>query len=912
MAVSSGGTSETKTVLTIDTTKSASSMKELRDQIKALKDQLVGLDKGTQEYSDTLVQLGEKQHEFREINEQVRMTNTDLGQTMSNLTNVLGGGVAAVQGMTSALSLMGVDMGDDNKLTQTLIKSMALLQSVSTMDKAVKSFAALTKVIKASIVATGGLGKALKALVSSNPIGLLLVAATALIGVITAIISKSKEMAKEATRALKDQMLEYFKQLTTWAQKFKQQLEEAIGVLKSGTSEEMAAYWDKNSQYMQDAAAQLANFRVHLYGLRKDYEKSMDPMKARYKAEQQYLQENAAAIINLQKQIEAEEAKSENVDQAKIKRLQAQIDQYTALNNLLLQEQSTWADVATQVSAVNSAVAAAGQMTEGEAEDLQAVYEPLLDNFLKLLDVVPGLNAEFTYWRKDGVKSVEDLQAALNQLYTNYDYIQKEFSKRGLFNMMSEQDQDRITQQFANTNARVAAAQRQAQKQRQQQYKDHLAKLLQEYNKHLEQRKKAADLARREEELAAKKANFESYSTEFDTRGVTGNSREIHEAVDNLTELQAVYQATVKQIREYIAADEEELASLEKIKSPTKEIKERIQALKDEIASYNLQLRENAQEYDENTRAANENIDALVREYQERENVAKALQQQIDLVKKQMGLNEQYAKGEHEGGMLGGTAYGVEDASWWNAFGDAGSAVMDIDKEIAQLNLDMEALVLEYQNLDGQRQRLEEQYQQGLITKAEYEAQMAEIELAQTENEQEQSEKRIQIAQQEAERKKAVQQNYLTFMSGMASAMTSVLDAIADQEDVSFEDQKKLKIASATISTLEGTIAGFMSGVNSGLPAPYNLILAAATATTVLTTGLLNIRKIAQTTKSNANASGASASGASKTVASPPEIVNLNAVNDEIELPDSRVYVVESDITNAQNRVQVVENNSTI
>lgn len=912
MAVSSGGASETKTVLTIDTTKSASSMKELRDQIKALKDQLVGLDKSTQEYSDTLVQLGEKQHELREINEQVRMTNSDFGQTMSNLTNVLGGGVAAVQGMTSALSLMGVDMGDDNKLTQTLVKSMALLQSVSSMEKAVKSFAALTKVIKASTIATGGLGKALKALVSSNPIGLLLVAATALVGVITAIISKSKEMAKEATRALKDQMLEYFKQLTTWAQKFKQQLEEAIGVLKGGTSEEMAAYWDKNSQYMREASSQLADFRVHLYGLRKDYEKSMDPMKARYKAEQQYLQENAAAIMDLQRQIEAEEAKSENVDQAKIKRLQAQIDQYTALNNLLLQEQSTWADVATQVTAVNSAVAAAGQMTEGEAEDLQAVYEPLLDNFLKLLDVVPGLNAEFSYWRKDGVKSVEDLQSALNQLYVNYDYIQKEFSKRGLFNLMSDQDQERITQQFANTNARVAAAQRQAQKQRQQQYKDHLAKLLQEYNKHLEERKKAADLARREEELAAKKANFDSYSTEFNTRGVTGNSREIHEAVDNLTELQAVYQATVRQIREYIAADEEELASLEKIKSPTKEIKERIQALKTEIASYNLQLRENAQEYDENTRAANENIDALVREYQERENVAKALQQQIDLVKKQMGLNEQYAKGEHDGGMLGGTAYGVEDAKWWNAFGDAGAAVMDIDKEIAQLNLDMEALVLEYQNLDGQRQKLEEQYEQGLITKAEYEAQMAEIELAQTENEQEQAEKRIQIAQQEAERKKAVQQNYLTFMNGIASAMTSVLDAIAEQEDVSFEDQKKLKIASATISTLEGTIAGFMSGVNSGLPAPYNLILAATTAATVLTTGLLNIRKIAQTTKSNANASGASASAASKTVASPPEIVNLNSVSDNIELPDTRVYVVESDITNAQNRVQVVENNSTI
>ena len=68
MAVS-GSTENVQTVLTIDTSKSASSMKELREQVKALKDQLVGLDQGTQEYSDTLVQLGEKMHQMKEINE---------------------------------------------------------------------------------------------------------------------------------------------------------------------------------------------------------------------------------------------------------------------------------------------------------------------------------------------------------------------------------------------------------------------------------------------------------------------------------------------------------------------------------------------------------------------------------------------------------------------------------------------------------------------------------------------------------------------------------------------------------------------------------------------------------------------------------------------------------------------------
>ena len=146
MAVT-GNTETVQTVLTIDTSKSASSMKELREQVKALKDQLVGLDQGTQEYSDTLVQLGEKMHEMKEINEEIRRTNSDFGDTLGNVTNVMAGGVAAVQGLTAGLSLLGVEMGDDNKLTQTLVKSMALLQSLGSMDKAIKSFITLTRLL---------------------------------------------------------------------------------------------------------------------------------------------------------------------------------------------------------------------------------------------------------------------------------------------------------------------------------------------------------------------------------------------------------------------------------------------------------------------------------------------------------------------------------------------------------------------------------------------------------------------------------------------------------------------------------------------------------------------------------------------------------------------------------------------
>ena len=78
-----------------------------------------------------------------------------------------------------------------------------------------------------------------------------------------------------------------------------------------------------------------------------------------------------------------------------------------------------------------------------------------------------------------------------------------------------------------------------------------------------------------------------------------------------------------------------------------------------------------------------------------------------------------------------------------------------------------------------------------------------------------------------------------------------------------------------------------------------------------IATGMMQVNKIRQTKKNSAGSASPSA-GAMTAIQSPAQIVNLNAVNDEIELPDSRVYVVESDITEAQNRVQVVESNSEI
>ena len=408
MAVT-GGTEEVKTVLTIDTSKSASSMKELRTQIKELKDQLVGLDQGTQEYSDTLVQLGEKMHQMKEINEEIRRTNSDFGDTLSNISNVMAGGVGAVQGLTAGLSLLGVEMGDDNKLTQTLVKSMALLQSLGTMDKAVKSFRALTNVMKASITTAGGLGKALKALAVSNPFTAILAAATALIAVGVKLISMFNEAA-QAAEALKDAAM-----FDANAQAMKEmgwQLEEMTRRMKlegKNQYEIMEAQQKqllKNIQDLENRSIQLYKRLEEASGDRADQIQAeidkLNQLKQTYMDQREYNTRMRSILWDEeQKRQKDEEAKKKKARQNAAKQAaadaKARLDaQYKAeqdnYNHLLSLQKQAYQEQLEQAERVyqNQLELADGNAEAIEAAERQkasAVFRIEQDNYLKLIEL---------------------------------------------------------------------------------------------------------------------------------------------------------------------------------------------------------------------------------------------------------------------------------------------------------------------------------------------------------------------------------------------------------------------------------------------------------------------------------------------------------------------------------------------
>lgn len=128
-----------------------------------------------------------------------------------------------------------------------------------------------------------------------------------------------------------------------------------------------------------------------------------------------------------------------------------------------------------------------------------------------------------------------------------------------------------------------------------------------------------------------------------------------------------------------------------------------------------------------------------------------------------------------------------------------------------------------------------------------------------------------------------------------------------------FERIKKMEIAAAVVNTIAGAIGAFMQD-KKAYPAPYNYIIAVADAASTLAAGYAQIQQIKSTTIGGSGSGGGTnvITGAATPLLNEAQDMNtLNAMNVSTEQPDQRVYVVESDITDAQNRNKVRVSEST-
>ena len=140
----------------IQTGESTRTVKELRKELKDLKDQLLSTQQGTDEYNRTMVRAADIQHELKEQMEEINSSAMDFGQKLGNVTKTMTGISGAITAATGALSLFGIENDEaQKKITATMTSLIGITEGLSKMDDGIKAFKRLTIAVNSSSKAMG-------------------------------------------------------------------------------------------------------------------------------------------------------------------------------------------------------------------------------------------------------------------------------------------------------------------------------------------------------------------------------------------------------------------------------------------------------------------------------------------------------------------------------------------------------------------------------------------------------------------------------------------------------------------------------------------------------------------------------------------------------------------------------------
>ena len=388
---------------------------------------------------------------------------------------------------------------------------------------------------------------------------------------------------------------------------------------------------------------------------------------------------------------------------------------------------------------------------------------------------------------------------------------------------------------------------------------------------------------------------------------------------DILQKEQLMAEQNVRTTQLRIEALEKELKSLGIFGGKKKDLlKEQIEDLKEQLA-----------EYQDNVRIAKENI-LVYNEEQKTEQKKKAEEVKEAAIKAEQ---EKVRKIKEEEAKLAKLAEEMADKQIEEIERVAQAALEAEQQKIKNEEADRQKLLDLYYNYESKvedRQRtafeeerfaLENKYTEDLnVIQAAFDAKLIEEEqfrraLLGLDQWYADEKKKIDKKENDANLK-----NKKDSLNAVYNATSSVLGSLAQMQDQNskkgFETAKKLSIASAIMSTLEGVIGAWKSAMS--LPTPFNMIIGAANSAAIAMTGAAQVAQI-RNQKFGSTSFGSVGTGNSTPTVNTTALLST-PVNYTTEVQgaqaidntaDTRVYVVESDITNTVNKVKVAEDEST-
>ena len=159
--------------LTIESAEAAKSVKEVRESLKAIRDQMLAVGDDSKEFHQLAAAAAELKDRVNDANEAMAAMHPDGFQSVTNFASKAAG---AIQGVTGAMALFG---GESEAVQQTMMKlqaAMALTQGLEAVKDLGKAWTAVNAIIRANpvaaiVTAVVALGAAVKQVVDYfNPL----------------------------------------------------------------------------------------------------------------------------------------------------------------------------------------------------------------------------------------------------------------------------------------------------------------------------------------------------------------------------------------------------------------------------------------------------------------------------------------------------------------------------------------------------------------------------------------------------------------------------------------------------------------------------------------------------------------------------------------------------------------------
>ena len=860
---------------------------KLKQEIKDARNELLNAEEGTEEYNKAMNRLSKAQFQLRDMNEQSRYAVNDFGEQLSNVVGITQGVVSGFSALQAVMVLTGNDSEDFQKVMVKLQASMALVQGLQGLEGVIDRVKGLGKALNTVIKSMGKAGW----------IGLILTAAVAL-GALVSKLVKQRQALNDVNAAQK----EYSKSVGELYKEELKSVAEEIALLQTLYRLATDTYINGNWKQREKAAKALLEIlgieanqlninavMAEKYAEKQDNINSLTDTFAKkvYKATEALKQQaKAAAVIDFitkkyQEILEAEW----NVAQ-ETRNVTNDITTVGDAWNAFWKNATKlrWGQIFTEP--LTDATDAAMDRIKGMKEDIQGMYDDI-DKYLEAMVFSTDMDDLLRTLTKEEKKTyveIADEELAI---------LDKEYQRRVEYARLS-------TKTEAEKERDIYFINQEWSKKRKEIINDYLAKA-KEIPVELESIKQLTD-ALLDEELNSAKLSYE-------------------EKKRLLEQEKAVREQLAKNVEEYYDRQNDALKHHRDMMLGWNEIsiKSDEEKTKKEYEINQKYWRDRVTLLEENLAILMEdeiaNADAIVE--LEREKANAILQIETNRYEEIERLREERREKEKKE---------LSDNDWESSIALRKNAVSDDPNTDTDDNAKAErAYQIQKETLEKKLILLKEFEAQTINdgdeeARLEYQRQIAETEVEIEEAKYAELE-RLRDANLESQKEKLDQwmsyfdkaQTGLDTLANVMDAVYANMQANAEENgEISEQEARKLKgiqIAQTWISTLSGAVQAFAGAMQLGpIAGP---IVGGINAAAMIAMGIANTKQIQQTDfTGNVNTGG----GASNT---PQPSTYQNELPfsytrqvtgakeyDEINR-DTRVYVVESDITDAQNRNKV-------